>query len=376
MRRKAVVAALAFAALTLAAFGQSKPNFSGTWKLNVDKSDFGPVPGPSAETEIIDQTDKTMKVSVAVANDEGKIQYDMMLVLDGSEIDIPADSAWAHPGTEVTMQSVAASWDGSALIVNQKLTYGNEPVTGASRYSLSDDGKVLTVDSNYTSAMGDATRTFVFEKQDASAAPATSATASASDSPAAAPAASSPAATASTPSASSLTPMAASPASAPAATAAPAAVPSAPAGLAVAADSGSAAHANLSGTWVLDAAKSDFGPMPPPDSRTETIDDKDSSVTIHIKQTGGPMGGSELTLDLTTDGKTVSNSTVMGNDAKTTAHWDGASLVVNTQVSAQGDTATLVTTYTLSADGSTLTALRAFSGPMGDAQMKFVYTKK
>ena len=37
--RKAIVAALSVTAFATSMFAQSKPNFSGTWKLNVAKSD-------------------------------------------------------------------------------------------------------------------------------------------------------------------------------------------------------------------------------------------------------------------------------------------------------------------------------------------------
>lgn len=116
--------------------------------------------------------------------------------------------------------------------------------------------------------------------------------------------------------------------------------------------------------------------MPPPDSRTDTIDDQEPSIKITVNQTGGPMGATTFTLDLVTDGKQVATSTVFGNEAKSTAHWDGNSLVVNTQLTIQGNAATLVSKYNLSADGNTLSAMRSISGPMGEAQQKLVFTKK
>ncbi|MCL5743643.1 MAG: hypothetical protein M1541_06915, partial [Acidobacteria bacterium] len=48
---------LAVAACLLAARVEAKPNLSGTWKLNVTKSDFGPLPAPSARTDKIEHSD-------------------------------------------------------------------------------------------------------------------------------------------------------------------------------------------------------------------------------------------------------------------------------------------------------------------------------
>jgi hypothetical protein len=47
------------------------------------------------------------------------------------------------------------------------------------------------------------------------------------------------------------------------------------------------AKSDFSGTWKANATKSDFGPMPPPDSMTEKIVHEDPSFKVNIAQTGG-----------------------------------------------------------------------------------------
>src|SRR5271155_977288 len=168
MLRKVLIGALAVASIASTGFAQGKPDFSGTWKLNVAKSEFGPVPGPSAQTDVIEQSGQTIKIGVNAETDMGKLQYTQTLTTDGREVTIAPDAPGAHPNPEVTLQSVSAAWNGSTLDVSQKLTYGSDPVTGVSHYTLSADGKVLTISSDYVSPMGDATRVFVFEKPDAS----------------------------------------------------------------------------------------------------------------------------------------------------------------------------------------------------------------
>jgi len=329
-------------AITGPGFAQSKTNFSGTWKLNVDKSDFGPVPGPTAQTDVIDQSGDTLKINVTSEGDQGKVQFTENFTADGNEVTIAADSPVAHPAPEVTLQSITASWDGPALKLEQKLLYGSEPVTGVSHYTLSADGKVLTIASDYQSAMGPASRTFIFEKQDASMASGSSSATTSSGSTPSAP--TSMAATTDSPASSN-------------------------------ASTSSSARPNLSGTWVLDKSKSEFGPMPPPDTRTDTIDDKGATVKIVVNQSGA-MGATSVTLDLVTDGKQTATSTMMGSPASSTAHWEGNTLVVNTQIDRQGTPVSLVSRYVLSADGNTLTVTRDISTQMGDLQQKWVFAKK
>jgi hypothetical protein len=339
MHRKMLMMASILWVVASVGFAQEKPNFSGTWKLNIGKSDFGPVPGPNSQTDVIEQKEDAVTISVTAVSDEGTKQYTIKYVTDGQEKMISSDSPGAHPVADVTMQSLTAAWDGPVLVVNQKLLYGDAPVTGVSRYSLSADGKVLTVDSSYSSQEGDATRTFVYDRADSATAGAAS-QAKASSTAGAAAAASSGMAAAST-----------------------------------AASATTSERPNLSGTWVLDVAKSDFGEMPPPDSRTDTIEHKDPSIKITVDQ-AGEMGEMNFTMDLITDGSTVSKWTVFGNEAHSTAHWEGDTLVVKTDTKFQDDPVSFMGKYTLSPDGKTLNVQDHFSGPMGEGDAKLVFNKQ
>ena len=348
MLRKVLIGALAVAGIASTGFAQGKPDFSGTWKLNVAKSDFGPVPGPSAQTDVIEQSGQTIKIGVAAETEMGKLEYTQTLTTDGREVTIAPDAPGAHPNPEVTLQSISAAWNGSTLDVNQKLTYGSDPVTGVSHYTLSADGKVLTISSDYQSQMGEAERTFVFEKLDAAAGAATAGSAASSSTSSAS--ASSSAASSSTSSGSMSGSMSASSASA-------------------------SAKPNLSGTWVLDTSKSDFGQMPGPSSATDVIDHKEPSIKISVKQTNA-MGDMAFAMDLVDDGQKVSTWQIFGSEAKSTAHWDGDTLVVTTDATIQDNAIKIASRYTLSPDGNTLTVRGHMSGPMGEVDTKAVYAKK
>ena len=126
-----------------------------------------------------------------------------------------------------------------------------------------------------------------------------------------------------------------------------------------AAASTQAALPNLSGTWVLQVDKSDFGPMAPVTSRTDVIQHQEPKLLI--KRTIASSAG-ETTSDLVyaVDGKPYKN-TVSDTELTSTLNWDGAVLVmVSTASVPQGDV-TITDRYTLSADGKTLTQDRTLS---------------
>ena len=134
------------------------------------------------------------------------------------------------------------------------------------------------------------------------------------------------------------------------------------------------AKTDLTGTWKLDTAKSEFGPLPPPDGRTEKIVHQDPSLKVNVAQTGGT---GDMTYDVvyTTDGKECVNH-VGENEFKSTLTWDGDDLAVDTKGSFGGTDFTSKDRWVVSADGKTLTITRHISSAMGDAEMKEVYQKQ
>src|SRR6185503_21377973 len=113
---------------------------------------------------------------------------------------------------------------------------------------------------------------------------------------------------------------------------------------------------DFSGTWTLDTAKSD----PPPQGRGGG----GGAATLTIKQTGtelavtseGRQGPQTMTYKL--DGSPSSNE-VMGRGGaqtvKSTAKWEGATLVIETTRDIQGMSITTKEVRSLSADGKVMT---------------------
>ncbi len=134
------------------------------------------------------------------------------------------------------------------------------------------------------------------------------------------------------------------------------------------------AKTDFSGTWKIDAAKSDFGPMPPPDTMTQKIVHTDPTIKVSTTQTGG-SGDANYDMNYTTDGKECENH--MGdNPIKTKLTWDGDDLVGDSVGSFEGNDFTAKDRWTLSDGGKTLTVTRKISAGGADFDMKFVFVKQ
>ena len=133
-----------------------KPNLSGTWKLDVAKSDFGPLPTPESQVEKITHEDPSLKINVAQTGEMGDLNFDLAYTTDGKEC------TNTIAGNE--MKSVL-SWDGDALVIDSKGNFNGTDFTAKDHWKLSDDGKTLTIDRHISSAMGDADQKMLMEKQ-------------------------------------------------------------------------------------------------------------------------------------------------------------------------------------------------------------------
>jgi len=134
---------------------QTRPNLSGTWKLNMSKSSFGHGPAPDARTDKITHEDPNLKDTITQSNQQGEITYDMIYSTDGKE-------------TTNTIRKnefkSTAHWEADQLAIESKGSLGG-PVTLKDRWSLSDDGKTLTLERHAARVIGSTDQKLVFEKQ-------------------------------------------------------------------------------------------------------------------------------------------------------------------------------------------------------------------
>src|ERR1700754_1558546 len=141
MYRRILFATALMFIVTASLRAEESPDFSGTWKLNVAKSDYGDLQGPESRTDVIEQHGGRISESVTAEGRHRKQQYTLSFATDGSETALPPDT---RMGT-VTILTVSARWRENALAVTQHLKFQGAALIAIHTYLLSDDGKTLTM---------------------------------------------------------------------------------------------------------------------------------------------------------------------------------------------------------------------------------------
>jgi hypothetical protein len=151
-----ILCAAAWLALAVPAGAWEKPNLSGDWKLNVAKSDFGPMPGPEKMDRTIKHEDPSLKMTTTQSGPQGEVTTELAYTTDGK----PCTNKIR--GQDVTG---VAKWDGDALTINYKREIQGMEITANERWTLSEDGKTLTVTNKLNTPQGDFEIKIVMDKQ-------------------------------------------------------------------------------------------------------------------------------------------------------------------------------------------------------------------
>ena len=144
--------ALTILAGTVAA--ADKPNFSGDWKMNAAKSNFGPIPGPASITRKVTHAEPSLTIVEEQQGDQGTQVTTRKYTTDGKDMTFESSGAVVR-GTAV--------WEGNTLILTSVVDAIG--VTFTDKMSLSEDGRTLTSAVHIASAQGDLDLVVVFDKQ-------------------------------------------------------------------------------------------------------------------------------------------------------------------------------------------------------------------
>lgn len=136
-------------------FAQSKPNFSGEWKMVPAKSDYGTMPAPTTAVQKITHIDPELKVVNTQTSDQGTFTIESTYTTDGKEC--------VNKGRMGDVKSTL-KWDGSALVIDSKMDFQGNEVAITNKWTLSEDGKTLTMNIHFASAMGEGDAKIVYEK--------------------------------------------------------------------------------------------------------------------------------------------------------------------------------------------------------------------
>ncbi len=145
------------------------------------------------------------------------------------------------------------------------------------------------------------------------------------------------------------------------------------AALCVAAADGAALDAkpNFSGKWVLDAAKSNLGPV----ERVDLVQHAGKQIRQTISATVGQAQHNTV-LVYTTDAKVNTNTVGPGRAMKSKATWAGSKLVIESKAELRGSAAESKETWELSADGKVLTVMREMKTLQSAASHKLIFNKQ
>src|SRR4051794_16523754 len=101
----------ALAAVLASGQAQAKPNFSGEWKLNPGKSEFGPLPAPESRTDKITHADPSLTVTTTQKTQAGEGTAEFKYTTDGAET--------TNQYRNSPMKSTC-KWDADTLLVTTK----------------------------------------------------------------------------------------------------------------------------------------------------------------------------------------------------------------------------------------------------------------
>ncbi len=149
--KKLVVAAMVLAGSCLGA-----PNLTGSWKLNVAKSQYGAIPAPAEVTRrvILDGVNLWMSTQQKTAQRDSTSE--LTYTTDG-KVCINKVTNGESKGT--------AHWQGDTLIIESSQQNGTQELKSRETWALSPDGKTLTVATHLTLPQGGVDVKQVFEKQ-------------------------------------------------------------------------------------------------------------------------------------------------------------------------------------------------------------------
>jgi hypothetical protein len=111
------------------------PNFSGNWKMDTARSDFGGSPPPDSFTRKIEHAEPQLVFTDEQESAAGKDKAVRKYTTDGKE------TTYQWMGSEVKS---AAHWEGETLVIIGKVDAAGTEVVVNSRLTLSADGTTLT----------------------------------------------------------------------------------------------------------------------------------------------------------------------------------------------------------------------------------------
>lgn len=140
-----------------------RPNLTGTWVLDLARSNYDQVPPPTDETLVFTQAGSGYTVATTSDNDRGKEVYTLPFATDDTET--PTPKGTFSDTAMLRYLSTKGEWKGAALVLTQKIIYDGAPGSLQSSFTLSPDGKTLTRVMHISVDAGEFDTTSVYDKR-------------------------------------------------------------------------------------------------------------------------------------------------------------------------------------------------------------------
>ncbi len=154
--RKRLVLMMAAGFSMIAADTNGKPDFTGSWSLNVGKSSFGKMPKPQSMTLKAMRKGEVLHSVQTMDDGQGPKSVEGDWFLDGKQH--PVD-----PTAQGNKQTQMSRWQGNTLVAERRSDDGSyhENI----RMNISGDGKTATEHISVKSPNGSNTSTLVWERK-------------------------------------------------------------------------------------------------------------------------------------------------------------------------------------------------------------------
>ncbi len=156
MKRAAVFILFITLAFAGSAFAIGSPDFSGTWTLNMAKSDMGQTQSGALSTAKVTIVIKQTQTELATTRKVGERSETATHKLDGSE------SVNKAGGQEIRS---TCRWEGSTLVTKSVMSTGQGTAESTFVQSLSADGRVMTIDTTTKTPNGVRKKKLIYDKQ-------------------------------------------------------------------------------------------------------------------------------------------------------------------------------------------------------------------
>jgi hypothetical protein len=149
---------LGLAALALGAIQHlcAQPNFTGTWKMVPERSNYSPLPAPDSMSRKITQQGKNLKIRTTQFGQGHEIVTDLAYTTDGAECK-NVIRGQVFTGT--------ARFDSDNLVVESRREVQGMRIAQRENWTVSEDGKTLTIINHVQTPDAAFDVTIVLEKQ-------------------------------------------------------------------------------------------------------------------------------------------------------------------------------------------------------------------